>query len=158
MAKYGINKVILVGNLGRDPELRHLDQGIAVANFTLATSESFRNREGATKDRTEWHNIVMWRGLAETAAKYLRKGSTVYLEGRIVNRSWETPEGEKRYKTEIEADKMVMLDSKGSQEFPQSGGMGTNQQSSTVQNFQQTAQPEHKAAANNSDEYDDLPF
>lgn len=113
MAKYGINKVILVGNLGRDPEVRHLDNGVAVANFTIATTESIRRADGNREDRTEWHNIVMWRGLAETAGKYLRKGSTVYLEGKIITRSWES-DGVKKYRTEVEADKMVMLDSRGS--------------------------------------------
>lgn len=113
MAKYGINKAILVGNLGRDPEIKHLDSGIAVCNFSLATTERIRNREGNYEDRTEWHNIVMWRGLAETAAKYLKKGSTVYLEGKITTRSWDGTDGQKKYRTEVEANEMVMLDSRG---------------------------------------------
>lgn len=112
MAKYGINKAILVGNLGKDPEVRVLDQGVTLARFSLATTESFRNRDGKNEDRTEWHNVVLWRGLAEVAGKYLKKGSTIYLEGRIINRSWDTPEGVKKYITEIEGDKMVMLDSR----------------------------------------------
>ncbi len=116
MAKYGVNKVTLVGNLGQDPDLRYLDQGIAVCNFTLATTERFRNKEGIVTDRTEWHNIVMWRGLAETAGKYLKKGSTIYLEGRLTTRNWEDKEGKKHYKTEIEAGEMLFLDSK-----PQTG-------------------------------------
>lgn len=110
MAKYGVNKVILIGNLGKDPEIRTLEMGATVANFSLATTERIRNREGNYEDKTEWHNIVMWRGLAEVAAKYLKKGSTIYVEGKIVNRSWDGPDGQKRYRTEIEVSEMTMLD------------------------------------------------
>jgi single-strand DNA-binding protein len=117
MAKYGYNKATLVGNLGKDPEVKYLDQGVAVATVTLATTERFKNREGQMEDRTEWHNLVMWRGLAETAGKYLRKGSTIMVDGRITNRSWDGPDGQKRYITEIVVDNMVMLDSR-----PQGGG------------------------------------
>lgn len=111
----GINKVILVGNLGRDPEVRTLESGASVAQFTLATTESYKNKNGERVDNTEWHNIVLWRGLAEVAGKYLKKGSKVYLEGKITSRSWDDKEtGHKKYITEIVADNMVMLDSKGS--------------------------------------------
>lgn len=105
----GVNKVILVGNLGKDPEIRYLDGGVAVANFPLATSESYKDKAGNRVDQTEWHNIVLWRGLAEVTEKYLKKGSQVYIEGKIRSRSWDDKEGIKRYTTEIVADTMTML-------------------------------------------------
>jgi single-strand DNA-binding protein len=108
----GINKVIFVGNLGKDPEIRSLDNGVKVASFSLATSESYKNKEGQRVEQTEWHNIVMWRGLAEVAEKYLKKGSQIYLEGKIRTRSWDDKEGNKRYTTEIIADTFTMLGAK----------------------------------------------
>jgi single-strand DNA-binding protein len=108
----GVNKVILVGNLGKDPEIRHLDNGIAVANFSLATTESYTNKQGERVNQTEWHNIVLWRGLADVAEKYLKKGNSVYIEGKINTRKWEDKEGVTRYSTDIIADKMTMLGSK----------------------------------------------
>ncbi|MFI5220495.1 MAG: single-stranded DNA-binding protein [Bacteroidia bacterium] len=104
----GINKVILVGNLGKDPEVRHLEGGVTVAKFTLATSDGYKKPDGTRVDTTEWHNIVMWRQLAETAEKYLRKGSLIYLEGKIRTRSWED-NGVKKYFTEITADTWTFL-------------------------------------------------
>lgn len=109
MARNGINKVILVGNLGKDPQKRTLESGVSVVNFPLATTESYRDKSGKANDKTEWHNIVMWRGLAETASKYLRKGSTVYLEGKLTTRSWDGTDGKRNHKTEIEVDHMIML-------------------------------------------------
>ena len=108
----GVNKVILIGNLGKDPEVRYLDSGIAVANFSLATTENYRNKEGEKVSQTEWHNVVLWRGLAEIAEKYLKKGSSVYIEGRIRNRKWEDKEGNTRYNNEILADNMKTKSSK----------------------------------------------
>ena len=105
----GVNKVILIGNLGRDPEVRTLDGGDKVANFTLATSESYKNRDGERITQTEWHNIVLWRGLADVAEKYLAKGKQIYIEGKIRTRSWEDKDGNKRYTTEVVGDNMVML-------------------------------------------------
>ena len=104
----GINKVILVGHLGKDPEIRHLEGGVAVASFPLATSETF-NKDGRKVEQTEWHNIVMWRGLADVAAKFLQKGKLVYIEGKIRTRSFEDKEGNKKYTTEIVADNFTML-------------------------------------------------
>ena len=104
----GINKVILVGHLGKDPEIRHLEGGVAVATFPLATSETF-NKDGRKVEQTEWHNIVMWRGLADVAAKYLQKGKLVYIEGKIRTRSFEDKEGIKKYTTEIIAENFTML-------------------------------------------------
>ena len=108
----GVNKVILIGNLGKDPEVRYLDSGVAVANFSLATTESYKNKEGERISQTEWHNIVLWRGLAEVAEKWLKKGSSVYIEGKIRSRKWEDKEGNTRYTTEILADNMTMLGKK----------------------------------------------
>ena len=105
----GINRVILIGNLGRDPEVRHLDNGLVKASFSLATTETFKGKDGNPTDHTEWHNIVLWRRLAENAEKYLRKGNQIYLEGRIRTRKWEDKEGNTRYTTEIEGTSMIML-------------------------------------------------
>jgi len=110
-----INKAILVGNVGNDPEVRHLEAGTAVANFSLATSENYKNREGERITQTEWHNIVVWRGLAEVVEKYVHKGQQLYIEGRIRTRSWEDKDGNKRYTTEIVADNLQMLGRKNDQ-------------------------------------------
>lgn len=112
----GVNKVILVGNLGKDPEVRHLDNGVAVANFSLATTENYKNKEGERVSQTEWHNIVLWRGLAEVAEKYLKKGANIYIEGKIRTRKWEDKDGVTRYSTEILGDNMTMLGGKSSSE------------------------------------------
>jgi len=105
----GINKVILVGNLGKDPEIRNLDSGVKVASFSLATTEFYKDKEGNRADHTEWHNIVLWRGLADVAESYLKKGSQIYLEGRIRTRQWEDKDGNKRYTTDILGDNLMML-------------------------------------------------
>lgn len=128
----GINKVILVGNLGKDPEVRHLEGGAVVAKFPLATSESYKTKEGQRIDQTEWHNIVMWRGLAESAEKFLRKGSLVYIEGKIRTRSWDDKDGNKRYVTEIIADTMTMLGSKKQEEQGAVSSSGNNASSESV--------------------------
>ena len=112
----GVNKVILVGNLGKDPEVRYVDSGVAVANFSLATTESYKNKEGERVSQTEWHNIVLWRGLAEVAEKYLKKGASIYVEGKIRTRKWEDKDGNTRYSTEILGDNMTMLGSKSTSE------------------------------------------
>ncbi len=104
-----VNKVILVGNLGKDPELRYTPAGTAVATFPLATSERYRDKSGQQVEKTEWHNIVVWRNLAEICGKYLHKGKQVYIEGKIRTRSYTDRDGNKRYITEIEADQMQML-------------------------------------------------
>tara|TARA_B110000459_G_scaffold28974_1_gene29007 strand:- start:605 stop:1012 length:408 start_codon:yes stop_codon:yes gene_type:complete len=116
----GVNKVILIGNLGKDPDVRYLDNGVAVANFSLATTENYKNKAGERVSQTEWHNIVLWRGLAEVAEKYLKKGASIYIEGKIKTRKWEDKEGNTRYNTEILVDSMNMLGNKKSQEDPQS--------------------------------------
>ncbi len=110
----GVNKVILLGNLGGDPEVKYAPSGVAFANFSLATSRNWKDRDtGERKDQTEWHRIVVWRRLAEICGEYLRKGSQVYIEGRLQTRSWEDKDGNKRWTTEIVALEMQMLGSPG---------------------------------------------
>lgn len=108
-----VNKAILVGFVGNDPEVRYLDSGTPVANFRLATSENYTNRSGEKVSQTEWHNIVLWRNLAEIAEKYVKKGTQVYIEGRIRTRAWDDRDGNKRYTTEIVADTMQLLGKRG---------------------------------------------
>lgn len=108
----GVNKVILVGRLGRDPEVKYTPSGVAVANFSMATSEEWKDKDtGEKKERTEWHRIVAWRRLGEICGEYLRKGSQIYIEGKLQTRDWEDRDGNKRYTTEIVAQNMQMLDS-----------------------------------------------
>jgi single-strand DNA-binding protein len=105
----GVNKVILIGNLGKDPEVRHLEGGATVAKFPLATTEAFKDKSGQRVEQTEWHNIVLWRGLAEVAEKFLKKGMTIYVEGKLRTRSWDDKEGHKHYTTEVVADNFTIL-------------------------------------------------
>lgn len=143
----GVNKVILIGRLGKDPEVRNLDNGAVVANFSIATSESYKDRTtGEKKEVTEWHNIVLWRALAEIAQKFLRKGDMVYIEGKLRTRSWEK-DGVTRYTTEIVADNMNMLSPKGG-----AAGSGEySQEKTSAGNFPQTSSVETNTT-------DDLPF
>jgi single-strand DNA-binding protein len=106
----GVNRVMLIGNLGRDPDVQHLEGNIAVSKFPLATTETFKDRAGKLISQTEWHTVVLWRGLAELAQKYLHKGSLVYIEGRLRTRSWEDKEGNKKFATEVVGDNLIMLD------------------------------------------------
>ncbi len=175
----GVNKVILIGNLGKDPEVRYLEGGIAVANFPIATTESFRDKNGNKNEQTEWHQIVLWRRLAEVAEKYLRKGQMVYLEGKIRSRTWDDKDGNKRYTTEIFGDVLTILsrreDQPGFQQRPATpygqqnqnqSGTGTtytpNPQQQAYQQQQQNVNinpeenPNHPAIL--PDSPDDLPF
>lgn len=106
----GVNRVMLIGNLGKDPDMQFLEGNIAVAKFSLATTETYKDRSGRLISQTEWHTIVLWRGLAELAQKYLHRGSQVYIEGKLKTRSWEDKEGNKKFATEIVADNLIMLD------------------------------------------------
>ena len=129
MASRGINKVILVGNLGQDPEVKYMPNGNAVTNISIATSESWKDQQGQPVERTEWHRVVMFRKLAEIAGQYLRKGSQVYLEGKLQTRKWQDQNGQDRYTTEIVADNMQMLGGRsdgggGGGNFQQNQGMG----------------------------------
>jgi len=152
----GVNKVILVGRLGKDPEVRNLENGATVANFSIATSETYKDKTtGDKKEVTEWHNIVLWRGLAEVAAKYLHKGDMIYIEGKLRTRSWEK-EGVTRYTTEVVGDNMTMLSTKRE-------GSGGNQEYRPSAPPQQNATEDlgnpsfrDKPATDNST--DDLPF
>jgi single-strand DNA-binding protein len=106
----GVNRVMLIGNLGKDPDIQQLEGNIAVAKFPLATTETFKDRTGKLVSQTEWHTVVLWRGLADLAQKYLHKGSLVYIEGRLKTRSWEDKEGVKKFMTEVVGDNLIMLD------------------------------------------------
>ena len=106
----GVNRVMLIGNLGKDPDIQFLEGNIAVAKFPLATTETFKDRTGKLISQTEWHTVVLWRGLAELAQKYLHKGSLVYIEGRLRTRSWEDKEGTRKFATEVVGDNLIMLD------------------------------------------------
>ena len=117
-----VNKVILVGNLGKDPELRYTPSGTAVATFSLATTERYKDRDGNRQDKTEWHNIVAWRQLAEICGKFLHKGKQVYIEGKIQNRSYDDRDGNKRYISEVVVNEMQMLGSRGDNQGGGSGG------------------------------------
>jgi single-strand DNA-binding protein len=144
----GVNKVILVGRLGKDPEVRNLENGATVANFTVATSESYKDKTtGEKKEITEWHNIVLWRGLAEISQKYLHKGDMVYIEGKLRTRSWEK-EGVTRYTTEVVADNMTMLSTKGT--GGSSGAAYATAESSSSDSFRAHAPVDNST--------DDLPF
>lgn len=159
----GINKVILIGNLGTDPEVRYMPQGGAVANLTVATSESWTDKNtNEKKEQTEWHRVVIYQRLAEIAGEYLRKGSKVYIEGKLKTRKWQDKDGVERYTTEIIANELQMLDGRGDGQ-QQGGGMGGGQQggyqkpaapqggypqAAPQQNFQQpAAQPAYQQAA-----------
>ena len=106
----GVNRVMLIGNLGKDPDVQYLEGNIAVAKFPLATTETYKDRAGKLISQTEWHTVVLWRGLAELAQKYLHKGSLIYVEGRLRTRSWDDREGNKKFATEIVGDNLIMLD------------------------------------------------
>jgi single-strand DNA-binding protein len=144
----GVNKVILVGNLGKDPEVMTFDNGVKKASFSLATSESYKNKEGQRVDQTEWHNIILWRGLADVAERYLKKGNQVYIEGKIKTRSYEQ-DGQKKYITEIYGDNMTML---GRREEGNSGAYQNQGQGQPATQPQTPADPEMDTPD------DDLPF
>ncbi len=141
-----LNKVMLIGNLGRDPEVRYTASGTAVAGFSVATTEKFKNKNGEWEERTEWHNITLWGKLAEIAGEYLAKGKTVYIEGRLQTRKWKDREGKDRYTTEVVGDKMQMLGGTG--DGGRAGGAGTR--GSDMQ------EPAYEEPVFNPD--DDIPF
>ena len=116
-----LNKVLLIGNLGKDPEVRYTASGTAVASFSLATSEKFKNKEGEWEERTEWHNVTLWGRLAEIAGEYLAKGKTVFIEGRLQTRKWQDKDGKDRYTTEIVGEKMQMLSRKDGSNHEEAG-------------------------------------
>lgn len=157
MAKYGLNKVTLIGNLGMDPELKYLDQGIAYTQLRLACSDRYRDKDGQYQDRTEWVSVTLWRGSAEIVSKYCRKGSTICIEGRLRNHSWETPQGEKRSRLEVEGSQVILLDSRPPAEGDYAAPVA--QPESRNQAQEPLAQPDQPSAApETGGEMDDLPF
>jgi single-strand DNA-binding protein len=138
----GVNKVILIGNLGKDPELRYTPGGQPTASFTLATTERWNDKNGQRQERTEWHNIVAWGRLAELVSQYLKKGRAAYVEGRITNRSWDDRDGNKKYKTEIVASQVQFLSSGGA---PSGSEGGATQENSSRSNGE--AEPAHGSPA-----------
>lgn len=139
-----VNKVIIIGNAGKDPEVRYLESGVPVCTLPVATSENYTNKSGEKVTNTEWHNIVLWRGLAEVAQKYVKKGTQLYIEGRIRTRSWDDKEGNKRYTTEIIADNMQLLGRR-----PEEGQAPAQENKTT---------PETDSYAISNDPANDLPF
>lgn len=162
----GINKVILVGNLGNDPEVRYANNGSAIANISIATTESWKDKNtGEQQDRTEWHRVVMFNRLGEIAGEYLKKGSQVYIEGKLQTRKWQDNNGQDRYTTEIVANEMQMLGGRSGgaemgggqyQASNQNQGQGGYQQNNPAPQQQQQAQPSQPAPSNDFD--DDIPF
>ncbi|HSC81264.1 MAG TPA: single-stranded DNA-binding protein [Chitinolyticbacter sp.] len=165
-----LNKVLLIGNLGRDPETRFLPSGGAVCNFSIATTERFKDKQGQQQEKTEWHNIVMYNRLAEIAGEYLKKGSSVYIEGRIQTRKWQDKQtGADRYTTEIVADQMQMLSGRGGGGGQQGGSYGGGDDFNQEYNSPapapapaarpQAAPAPRPAAPKNFDDFeDDIPF
>jgi len=143
----GVNKVILVGNLGQDPEVRHLEGDKVVANLSLATTESYKDRTGQRVDNTEWHDLELWDGLARVAEQYLKKGSQIYVEGRIKTDTWQDEQGNNRKKVRIRVNSMIMLGSRGGDH---SGGSN--------QNMTQSSSPASMPSSAMDQEDDDLPF
>ena len=162
----GVNKVILIGNLGADPELRYTGSGTAVCNFNLATTESYKDRDGNQVENTEWHRIVAWARLAEICGEYLKKGRQVYIEGQLQTRQWEDKDGNTRYTTEIKAREMQMLggrDDNGGGGNYGGGSDGYDQRPQRQSNNGGGGQRQQKPASSGGDDYsftpdDDLPF
>lgn len=142
-----LNKVMLIGNAGKDPEIRHLENGVAVVTLPIATTERYKDRNGEYKEQTEWHNVVFWRGLADIVEKYVRKGSQLFIEGKLRTRSWEDQSGQKKYVTEIVAENLRLLSRRGDNDNNQ---------------VQQSSQYDNKPTTNNdvslAGDTDDLPF
>lgn len=153
----GVNKAILLGNLGKDPEVRTLENGVKVCSFPIATSETYKDRNtGEQITKTEWHNIVMWRGLADVAERFLKKGNQIYVEGKIQTRNYQDKDGNQRYITEVVANEMTMLGGKSGD----SGNSGGNRagQSEPAAAHSGSQQSSSNEPVGNNDEEDDLPF
>ncbi len=155
----GINKVILVGNLGKDPEVRYTSSGSAIANITVATSESWKDKEtGEQKDQTEWHRVVFFRRLAEIVNDYLKKGSQVYIEGKLRTRKWQDKDGQDRYTTEIVASEMQMLGGRDNSQSNNNYNNNSSNQSAPQAKQQSNSTGNDSNATNNDDFDDDIPF
>ena len=160
MAGKSVNKVILIGNLGKDPEVKFTPSGTPVAKLTIATNERYKDKDGQWQDRTEWHNVVLWQRLAEIAGEYLKKGGKVYIEGRLQTRSWEDKQtNQKRYMTEVVANDLVLLGGRGESGGDNGGGGYSRGASAGNNNFDQRT-PEHEPAAVSSTPIsdEDIPF
>ena len=162
MATRGVNKVILVGNLGNDPEVRYMPNGNAVANLSLATSESWKDQQGQVQERTEWHRLTMYRRLAEIAGEYLKKGSQIYVEGKLQTRKWQDQQGQDRYTTEIIVDQMQMLGGREGGQGGQGGGyqqrpQGGGQQGGYSNNNNQPAHGGNQGGGNQGGGYQQQP-
>jgi len=160
MAGKSINKVILIGNLGKDPEVKYTPQGTPVAKITLATNERFKGKDGQWQDRTEWHNVVLWQRLAEIAGEYLKKGGKVYIEGRLQTRSWDDKQsGQKKYMTEVVANDLVLLGGRGEGGSDYEGGRSRGAAAGGGNNFDQSVpEAEHAAAGSSPITDEDIPF
>ena len=148
-----LNKVMLIGNLGKDPESKEMGDGTKMAKFPIATTETYKNRQGEKVSNTEWHNIVLWRGLAEVAINWLKKGDSVYIEGKLKTRSWEDENGVRKYATDIQADNLSMLGNKrdvGNQSQPSKNETNTH--------LENTKSDENNITESSNTEDDDLPF
>jgi len=158
MAGKSINKVILIGNLGKDPEVKYTPQGTPVAKITLATNERYKDKDGQWQDRTEWHNVVLWQRLAEIAGEYLKKGGKVYIEGRLQTRSWDDKQsGQKKYMTEVVANDLVLLGGRGEGAGEGGGHSRGAAAAGGGNNFDQRA-PEPEAATSTPISDEDIPF
>lgn len=148
-----INKVMLIGNLGKDPEIRYMPSGDAIANLTLATTENWKDKSGEKQEKTEWHRVAMFGRLAEIAGEYLKKGSSVYIEGKLQTRKWQDKEGHDRYTTEIIANEMKMLGSR-----PGGGDTGMDRSAGDAKPARPAASPAPAASSGFDDMEDDIPF
>lgn len=152
----GVNRVMLIGNLGRDPDLQYLEGNIAVAKFPLATTETFKDKNGNLVSQTEWHTVVLWRGLAELAQKFLHKGSLVFIEGRLRTRNWEDKDKIKRFSTEIVGDNLVMLDKRKESEY--TANDNNNHSTETGSGYSSSSDLSYDAGNINNDTDSNLPF
>jgi single-strand DNA-binding protein len=158
MAGKSVNKVTLLGNLGKDPEVKFTPQGTAVAKLALATNERYKDKEGQWQDRTEWHNVVLWQRLAEIAGEYLKKGSKVYIEGKLQTRSWEDKQtNQKKYMTEVVANDLVLLGGRG-ESGGDAGGYSRGASAGNSNFDQRTPEPEPAVAGSSPISDEDIPF
>ena len=156
MAGKSVNKVILIGNLGKDPEVKYTPQGTPVAKLTVATNERYKDKEGNWQDRTEWHNVVLWQRLAEIAGEYLKKGGKVYIEGRLQTRSWDDKQtGQKKYMTEVVGNDLVLLGGRGE---GAGEGSGYSRGAAAGNNFDQRTPEPEQATASTPISDEDIPF
>ncbi|MGD0826292.1 MAG: single-stranded DNA-binding protein [Terriglobales bacterium] len=156
----GLNRVTLLGNLGKDPEIKFTPQGTQVAKFSLATTERFKGKDGQWQERTDWHNVVLWEGLAKIAGDYLKKGSKVYIEGRLHTHSWDDKQtGQKKYMTEVVGYDLAMFSGRGEGGGDYAGGSRGTSASTGGNNFDQSApEPEHAPAGSSPITDEDIPF